>query len=167
MKKVVWTGIVATAALMLLPGSVFAQASDNAAINVTVNVAARAKLTLGSAAITFADADPDSVGTLSSGAITVDVKARTSAAGSVTLTVQASDDLKTSGSEVIAISGLTWTATGTNFVAGTSNKTTAQTVGSWTGPGDRSGTQTYSLPNSWSYGAGSYSATLNYTLSAP
>ena len=37
----------------------------------------------------------------------------------------------------------------------------------WTGPGARSGTQTYSLPNSWTYTVGSYTTTLNYTLTAP
>ena len=50
---------------------------------------------------------------------------------------------------------------------GTSNKTTGQTVVSFANSGNRSGSQTYSLPNSWSYATGSYTATLNYTLVAP
>ena len=167
MKKAVWSGIIAGVGVLVLSGSAFAQSTDNKSINVTVNVNARAKLTLGSAAISFADSDPDVTATLTSAAISIDVKARTSTSGSVALTVVASDDLKTAGGDVIAIGGLTWSATGTNFVAGTSNKTTAQSVGSWTGSGNYAGSHTYSLPNSWAYAAGSYTATLNYTLSAP
>ena len=167
MKKAVWSGILTAFGVFFLATSAFAQANDNKAINVTVNVNARAKLTLGTAAIVFADADPDVSPTLSSGAISIDVKARTTQAGVVALTVVASDDLKTAGGVAIPIGGLTWTATGTNFVAGTSDKNTAQSVGNWTGSGNQSGTHTYSLANNWTYATGSYSATLNYTLSAP
>jgi hypothetical protein len=167
MKKAVWSGLLAVTALLMMSTPALAQANDTAAINVTVNVNARAKLTLGTAAITWADADPDVTPTLSSGAITVDVKARTSAGSSVALTVVASDDLK-AGTNVITIDNLTWTGTGANFAAnGTSNKTTSQNVVSFTNSGSHSGTQTYSLPNSWSYATGAYTATLNYTLVAP
>ena len=167
MKKAVWSGIIAIVGVLTMSTSVFAQANDAASVTVAVNVSARAKLTLGSAAISFVDADPDVTANLSSGAISIDVKARTTATGTVALTVKASDDLKTAGGDAIAISGLTWTASGTNFVAGTSNKTTAQSLGSWTGSGNRTGSHTYSLPNSWTYATGSYSATLTYTLVAP
>jgi hypothetical protein len=51
-------------------------------------------------------------------------------------------------------------------VPGTSG-TTAQAVGNWTGSGNRTGTQTYSLPNSWDYVTGTYTTTLNYTLTVP
>ncbi len=166
MKKAVWSGIVAAAALFFLATSAYAQATATGTIGVTATVSARAKLALGTASVTFADADPDTTPTLSSGAITVDVKARTSAAGTVTLTVLANQDL-TSGSDVIPITDLTWTVTGAGFVAGTGNKVTAQTVGSWTGSGAPSGTHTLSLPNSWTYKTGSYVATLTYTLTAP
>jgi hypothetical protein len=167
MKKAVWTGILAAAAFVCFAEQANAQSTDNKSISVTVNVSARAKLTLGTAAITFNDADPDTTPTLTSGAISIDVKSRTTAAGTVLLTVVASDDLKTAGGDIIDIVGLTWTASGTGFVAGTSNRTTAQPVGSWGGSGNRSGSHTYSLPNSWDYETGSYTATLNYTLSAP
>lgn len=166
MRKTVWSGIVTAAAILCFSAPVFAQATANASIGVTVTVSAKAKLTLGAAAVTFADADPDVTPTLSSGAITIDVKSRTSANGAVTLTVLASQDL-TSGSDTIAITNLTWTVTGGGFVAGTGDKTTAQTVGAWTGSGSPSGTHTLALPNSWTYATGSYSATLNYTLTAP
>jgi hypothetical protein len=84
----------------------------------------------------------------------------------VTLTCLAEGDL-TAGANTIAISNVTWTATGTGFVAGTMNKTTAQSAGSWTGPGARSGTFSFSLANSWSYDTGSYTAAITYTLTAP
>jgi hypothetical protein len=138
----------------------------NGSINVTANVNAKAKLTLGVGAITFADADPDVSPVMTATAFNIDVKARTSGLGNITLTVVASDDL-TSGSDVIPIGGLTWAATGSGFQPGTSNKATAQTVGSWTGSGSPTGTQTYSLPNSWTYATGTYTATLNYTLTVP
>jgi hypothetical protein len=72
-----------------------------------------------------------------------------------------------SGGNTIGVSNLTWAVTGSGYQAGTSNKTTAQTVGSWTGPGNTLGTQTFSLPNSWTYATGTYTVTLNYTLTAP
>jgi hypothetical protein len=62
---------------------------------------------------------------------------------------------------------MTWTATGTGYLPGTMNRTTAQTAGSWTGSGQRIGTFSYLLANSWSYTVGNYSTTINYTLTAP
>ena len=166
MMKAVWSGIAAAAMVALVSTSAFAQTTVNGAINVTANVNAKAKLTLGVAAINFADADPDVTPSITSAAFNIDVKARTSGLGNVTLTVVAGNDL-VSGGDTIGISALTWTATGTGFQAGTSNKTTAQTVGSWTGSGSPTGTQTYALANSWTYATGTYTATLNYTLSVP
>jgi hypothetical protein len=82
------------------------------------------------------------------------------------LTCLASGDL-ISGINTIAISNITWTATGAGYVAGTMNRTTAQTAGSWTGSGQRTGTFSYFLVNSWSYAIGNYSTSINYTLTAP
>jgi hypothetical protein len=158
-------GLAAVAALVFSTPA-FAQATATGAVNVTVNVNARARLTLSSASVTFADADPDSVPTMTAAPLTISVGARTSSTGNITLTVLASGNL-TSGSDAIGISNLTWSATGTGFQAGTSNATTAQTVGSWTGSGAQSGSQTFSLPNSWSYVPGTYQTTLNYTLTVP
>jgi len=165
MMKVVWSGVVA-AAVLLGASSAYAQATNTGSLNVSATVAAKAKLTLGTSSLTFADADPDVTATMTSAALPLDVKARTSATGAVTLTVLAGGDLVAGGNS-IAISNLTWTATGTGFQAGTSNKTLAQTVGSWVGSGSPSGTQTFSLPNSWAYNTGTYTVTLNYTLTAP
>jgi hypothetical protein len=167
MKKAVWSGIVTGAAVLVLGTPAFAQTVVNAPpFTVTANVNARAKLALGVAAISFADADPDTSPTIAATAFTVDVKARTTPLAAVTLTVLAGNDLL-SGTDVIAINNLTWAAAGTGFSAGTSNKTAAQTVGAWIGSGNQSGSQTYSLLNSWAYATGTYTATLTYTLTVP
>ena len=167
MKKAVWSGAVATAVLLLGSSTALAQQTATASIAVTANVSAKAKLTLGLAAITFADADPDLTPLYTSAPVSVDVKARTTAGGNVVLTVLASGDLA-SGSNVIPISTLTWAATGTGFTAtGANNSTTAQTLGQWAGSGNPSGSHTLSLPNLWTYNTGTYTVTLNYTLTAP
>jgi hypothetical protein len=167
MKKAVWSGVVVATGLMLMASSANAQQTDTKSINVQVNVNARAKLTLGTNAISFTDADPDSTPTFTSSAVSVDVKARTTANGNVTLTVIADGPFENATGNTIDLATLTWTATGTNFVPGTSSDWTAQSVGSWTGSGNRSGTNTYSLPNSWAYATGTYQVQLNYTLTAP
>ncbi len=137
MKKAVWSGILAAAALMVFAGSASAQGTDNKSINVSVTVNARAKLTLGTASISWVDADPDVTPTLTSGAVTVDVKARTSATGTVTLTVLAGGPFTNGAGSTIDLSTLTWSASGTSFVAGASSSATAQSVGSWVGSGNR------------------------------
>lgn len=164
MKKAVWSGIAALVGILALSTPVFAQNTGN--INVQVNVNARAKLALGAATITFADADPDVVTTYTSSAISVDVKARTTGGGAVNLTVQAAGNFA-NGSATIPLSSLTWTATGAGFQAGTTDSAAPVTLGSWTNSGNRSGTHTYSLPNSWSYATGTYQVQLNYTLATP
>ena len=164
MKKAVWSGIAACVGVLVMSSSVYAQNTGN--INVQVNVNARAKLQLGAAAITFNDADPDVVTTFTSAPISVDVKARTTSGGAVTLTVQAAGNF-TNGSSNIPLNTLQWTATGTGYQGGSSDSTTPQTVGNWTNSGHQSGSHTYTLPNSWSYATGTYNVTLNYTLATP
>jgi hypothetical protein len=167
MKKAVWSGAVATAVLLLGSSTALAQQSATASIAVTANVSAKAKLSLGLAAITFADADPDVTPLYTSAPVSVDVKARTTSAGNVVLTVLASGDLA-SGSNTIPVTTLTWAATGTGFTAsGANNRLTAQTLGQWSGSGNPSGSHTLSLPNLWTYNTGTYTVTLNYTLTAP
>jgi hypothetical protein len=166
MNKVVWT-TVAALAVVAAASPAAAQSTATATVNVTVNVSARATLDLnGTNSVTFADADPDTTPSISAPPITIDVKGRTSGGSNVTLTVVSNQDL-TSGGDTIGIGNLTWTATGTGFAAGTMDKTTAQTVGSWAGSGSHSGAVTLKLANSWAYNAGAYTATLTYTLTAP
>jgi len=167
MKKAVWSGAVAAAVLLLGPSTALAQQTATASIAVTANVNAKAKLSLGLASITFADADPDVTPLYTSAPVSVDVKARTTNGSNVTLTVLASGDLA-SATDAIAIGTLSWAASGTGFTAsGNNNKITAQTLGLWAGSGNMSGSHTLSLPNLWSYNTGTYTVTLNYTLTAP
>jgi hypothetical protein len=166
MKKAVWSGLVAVG-MLALATPVFAQQTDTKSLTVNASVLAKAKLDLNAASISFPDQDPDAVAVIpAAAALLIDVKARTSANGSVTLTVQAGGPL-TSGTNTIAISALKWTVAGAGMVAGTAS-TTAVSVGSWTGSGNRNNlTQNYTLDNSWAYNTGTYSATLTYTLTAP
>jgi hypothetical protein len=166
-KTLVKVGLSTAAAVLLMSSSAYAQpATATASLNVTVNIAAKARLTLGAPSITFADQDPVAFPTLTASALTVDVSARTGPASNVTLTVLATGDLS-SGSATIPVTSLAWTVGGAGFAAGASSSTTAQSVGTWVGSGTRSGSQVYSLPNSWNYAVGTYTTTLNYTLTAP
>jgi len=155
------------AAAMLL-GVSQALAANTAPLTINATVSSRGTLTLSTGAISFADADPDSTPLITANPdpVTVDAKARTGSSSTVTLTVLASGDL-VSGGDDIPITNVTWTATGTGFVAGTMDKGSAQTAGTWTGPAHRTGTFTYKLANNWNYKAGIYSASVLYTLSAP
>ena len=137
-------------------------------VSVSVSVAAIAKLTLSGTTVTFPNADPDTMPSIpaSEGALTIAAKARTATGAAVTLTVIASGDLMSAGN-TIPVTNVSWTVTGAGFVAGTLSKTAARTVGNWTGPGSRTGTQTYRLANNWSYRVGVYSTTATYTLTAP
>jgi hypothetical protein len=164
MDKIIIFAIIGT---FLFTGGVWA-ATSTANLTINATVAATAKLTLSTNAINFPDADPDFTSSIPStpASVSVTAKAKTGSASTATLTVLAADDLK-SGSDTIAISNVTWTASGTGFVNGTMNKSTAQSAGSWTGSGNRSGTFSYFLANSWDYATGSYSASVTYTLTAP
>jgi hypothetical protein len=137
-------------------------------VTLSMNIAARAKLQFGLLAMSFPDADPDSVPSNPANVnpLSVTSSARTGSSSTVALTCLASGDL-IAGTNTIAISNMTWTATGTGYVAGTMNRTTDQTAGSWTGPGQRTGAFSYSLTNLWSYVIGNYSTTISYTLNAP
>src|ERR1044072_3777603 len=88
--------------------------TQNATLNASVNGLAR--LSLSSAALTFPDADPDTVPSIQAaqGPITLTAKARTSPNGAVTLTVMANGPLR-SGINTITASNITWTATGAGF----------------------------------------------------
>jgi hypothetical protein len=137
-------------------------------VTVSATVAATAKLTLSVLTVTFPDADPDVTPSIpaNEGAITVTAKGKTSAGSTISLTLQAADDLR-SGTDVILIPNVTWTASGAGYVPGTMSNSTAQTVGSWTNSGNRVGTLSFVMLNSWNYPTGSYSAAATYTLTAP
>lgn len=135
---------------------------------LSLGLSGRAKLNFGMLALNFPDADPNTVPSIPANVnpLSVTSSSRTGSSQTATLTCLAGGDL-ISGINTIAISNMTWTATGTGYVTGTMNKTTAQTAGSWTGSGQRAGTFSYFLNNSWSYMTGNYSTTITYTLTAP
>jgi hypothetical protein len=139
--------------------------TDTATLNASIN--GEARLSLSTLALTFPDADPDTVPSIpaSPGAVTISAKARTSINGAVTLTVQAADQLR-SGLNTIPASQVTWTATGAGFTNGTLSSTSAQIVAAWTGSGVHTGTQSFFFRNLWSYPTGTYTVTLTFTLSA-
>jgi hypothetical protein len=143
-------------------------ATATSAVTVSATVAATAKLSLSAATVSFANADPDTTPSIAAteGPITVTAKGKTTAASNITLTLQAADDLK-SGTDTILAGNVTWTASGAGFVAGTLNKASAVSVGSWAGSGSRAGTLSFVMVNSWAYPTGSYSAAATYTLTAP
>jgi hypothetical protein len=160
-------GALAAAAVVLAAPCLYA-ASITQNATMTATISAIAKLTLSRATLSFPDADPDSAPSIpaSGGPLSITAKARTTVGSTVTLSVQASGDLQ-SGLDSIPISRISWTATGTGFVGGTLSAASAQTVGTWVSSGSWSGTQSYVMTNSWNYVAGTYSATLTYTLTAP
>jgi hypothetical protein len=137
-------------------------------VTLSTNIAARAKLQFGLLAMSFPDVDPDSVPSNPANVnpLSVTSSARTGSSSTARLTCLASGDL-IAGTNTIAVSNMTWTATGTGYVAGTMNRTTAQTAGSWTGPGQHPGTFSYFVTNLWSYVIGNYSTTITYTLNSP
>ena len=168
MRKVTAVWAVAVACLALVTASAGGwAATDQQTLTINATVSAKAKLTLGVAAINFPDADPDSVPSVAAteNPVSVSVRAQAGSASSVTLTAQANGDLD-SGTDTIDITNVTWTATGAGFVAGTMD-TAAQPAGSCTGSGNHAGTFSYALANSWDYMPGSYSQTVVYTLTAP
>jgi hypothetical protein len=154
----------------LLAGTAWA-ATDSKTLTINATVAATAKLTLSAATISFPNADPDTVASIPSAPTTVTFTCmvKTGAASLATLTVLATGDLTNTATppDTIAINNVTWTTSGAPFVVGTMNKTTAQPVASWTGSGNRTGTCSYFLANSWNYATGTYTASANYVLTAP
>ena len=169
MKKASLVLVIVGLGLVLMAGSVFAaNATATSTLTINATVANTAKLTLGAASISFADADPDLVASIPSvpAAVNVTASAKTTTSGAVGLTVKTSSDL-TSGSDTIPMPNVKWTASGAGFVAGTMDKTTNQATGNWSGSGSRIGTITYALTNSWGYATGNYAATATYTLIAP
>jgi len=151
--------------LLFMAGGAFAQ-TDTETLTINATVGARAKLTMNPTTINFPDADPDDFPLIDATENPVDVEAKVRTTGTATLTCQANGDL-ISGGDSIAISNVTWTATGGGYQAGTMSSATPQTAGSFVGSGEYDGTFSYQLANSWAYEVGNYSQTVTYTLTAP
>jgi hypothetical protein len=154
--------------LRLTAGTGAGQVQQSRTFTFNLLLIARAKLEFGNLGLDFPDADPDIVTSIPANVnpISVTSSTRTGSSLTATLTSLAGGDL-ISGTNAIAIGNMTWTASGTGYAAGTMNKTTAQTAGSWIGSGKRTGSFNYFLTNSWSYTTGNYSTTISYTLTAP
>ena len=145
-----------------------AEAQQQVTATLNASLPPIARLSLSTTSISFADADPDLVPSLPSSppSVTITAKARATQGSAVTLTIEATDDLR-SGLDTIPASALTWTATGAGFVPGTLSRTTPALLATWTGPGVRTGDQSFRFANKWTYATGTYTVTILYTLSAP
>ncbi len=165
MRKAVWSGVAAVAMLFACSSSAYAQL-DTENITATVTVAARGRITL-TGVIDFPDSDPFTNPTINAAGLTVQAMARIGPAATSTLTVRSGGDFTAAGGATIGIGNLSWATVGAGFNATGTMATTDTQVGQWTGPGSRTGTQTYTLVNSWNYAPGNYSATLTYTLTTP
>ena len=163
----VWLGTLMALLLMALPGPSWGAGTVSAVVNVIAPLASSAQLTLNPLTISFPNANPDTVPSISANMpVQVTANVTTGAYNTATLTALAQGDL-ISGSNTIAITNVTWTATGTGFVAGTMSKSAAQSVGQWRGPGTYTGTLSFFLKNSWSYATGNYTQGVIFTLTAP
>jgi hypothetical protein len=160
------TAAVTFALVLTVAAGAAAQEAVSATLSSSMPPLAR--LSLSANNLNFPDADPDLVPQIpsSGGPITITAKARAQSGGMVTLTVQASDDLR-SGVDILPVSLITWTASGPGFINGTMSRTSAQLVATWVGSGVRSGTQTFRFENRWTHPSGIYTVSLVYTLTAP
>jgi hypothetical protein len=151
----------------LLTG-VSAGAQQQVTATLNANLPPLVRLSLSTNTITFPDADPDRVLSIPSSppSVTITAKARASIGSTVTLTIEATDDLR-SGLDTIPVSTVSWTATGPGFVSGTLSRTGPQVLATWGGSGTRSGDQSFAFANRWNYATGIYTVTIVYTLSAP
>jgi hypothetical protein len=143
-------------------------AAQQATATLNANLPPLARLSLSTSSIVFPDADPDTLPLVPSSppAISITAKARASHGSTITLTVEASDDLR-SGLDTIPVGNITWTATGSGFVGGTLNRTSPQVLGTWGASGVQSGEQSFLFANRWTYATGTYTVTIVYTLAAP
>lgn len=151
----------------LLAGQPPVSGSQSATATLSVSIGSQAQLSLTSNTLLFPNADPEDV-PLVPGApmITITAKSRISRNAQLALTVQATDDLR-SGITTLPASLIAWDGSGDGFVPGVLSRTSAQLVGTWTGSGTRTGTQSFTFQNSWSHPPGTYSMTIVYTMSMP
>jgi hypothetical protein len=150
-------------------GEIFA---DRRQVPLTIKAEVKnlSKLELDSATVTFevGSLSPDDAPVINSSPsrISVTAKARTGAKTNVTLTVLATGDL-ISGSDMVAINNVNWTAFGPGFAGGIMDKTSPQPIGSWIGSGSHLGSVSFNLINRWNYAKGDYATTTVFTLTAP
>lgn len=157
--RLIGCGLLLSTMLIIVPTDARAQSFTTTA---TFVVGDQAKLKIASSALTFPNANPDSVGRVPADrslTVTASIRFKT---GQAVLTAIATDDLR-SGMNVIGISALKWTASGSGFMGGSMART-AVTVGTWASSGSYTGTLTFTLDNSWTYAVGDYGTTVTFTL---
>ena len=136
----------------------------------TALAAVKVTLTLNRAAINFPSDDPDTVPSVPASenplGIQVKVTGNGPPDGPWRLQVLASGDL-VSGSDIIAISNVSWTASPLPFIDGRLDKTAPQTVANGSGNANLNGSISFFFKNSWDYWIGNYSQIITYTLTAP
>ena len=159
--------IMLTGLLMVLSSSVTRATTATAGLSISIAVPSSAILTLGTTSIRFIPDDPIVQPSVPAQENPVSVLARTRSKGIPSLAVIASDDL-TDGANIIPVTAISWTADATPYIAGTMNKSTAQAAALFaTGSGSYQSSFRYFLANSPLYVPGTYSTTINYTLTAP
>ena len=155
-----------TASVALADGP---RASAESRLTVSAAVAIRAKLQLGVSGVSFADTDASTTPVINAnenGSITVTSWVRTPRGTRPLLTVKAADDLK-SGQDAIAISNVSFTASGASeYQAGALSKD-EQTVATFQRSGRYDGSYNFKLQNSADYVPGNYSTQVVYTLVVP
>lgn len=158
--------LLATLILFSFATGTFASTSSSS-LNISITVPSSAILTLGTTSIRFIPDDPIVQPSVPAQENPVSVLARTRSKGIPSLAVIASDDL-TDGANIIPVTAISWTADATPYIAGTMNKSTAQAAALFaTGSGSYQSSFRYFLANSPLYVPGTYSTTINYTLTAP
>jgi hypothetical protein len=139
-------------------------------LTIKAEVKNLSKLELDSTTVTFevGSLSPDDSPLINSSPsqLSVTAKARTGAKTNVTLTVLATGDL-VSGSEIVPINNVNWTASGPGFTGGIMDKISPQPIGSWVGSGIHPGRISFQLANRWEYAKGDYAITTVFTLTAP
>lgn len=129
--------------------------------------AAAARLTISPLTVSFPSSDPDVVPSVAASENPISVRVQIEGSPSMVsqLTAATGGEL-VSGSNIIPISKVTWTASGSGYVSGRLSSSQPQLVGQWLGKNDSQGQLRFWLENSWSYAVGAYSQNLVYTLIA-
>jgi len=125
-------------------------------------------LTINPTSIVFPDADPDTTPSISAPSVViVSVSVSGIPANQTWRLIHRSNGNLQSGTQTIAITNVTWTATPQPPFRNGTMRTTNQTAGSGTGNISVNGNFQYFLRNQWTYRPGNYTASTTFTLSSP
>jgi hypothetical protein len=165
--KVILSGVAALGVLTAawaLPPDVIVDTT------VTASVGEAASLTISPTTVTFPSADPGTVASIpnSEGAISMSARTRIAANVDTIVLLESTGDLSTGGATPLTIGSgnVSYALGGANFSGAATmvNSPSQRTLGSFTGPGVRTGTISYALANSYAYQPGTYTTTFRYTL---